>query len=708
MCSGKKAAAQVQRLKSSKGFNSMTNPLLTTWAASYGLPPFADIKPDHFSGAFSAAFTEHLTELEAIATLTAPATFDNTLVAFDRAGALLDRLANTFWNLTSAATNDALQAVQRDLAPKLAAHDSAVYMNDRLFARIDAVHANRQTLGLSIEQTRLLERVHFDFVRAGAKLEATAKKRYAEIMQRLAELTTQFQQNVLADENEWKLVLETEADLAGLPTQLRDAAKSAAEARGVKDGYAITLSRSLAMPFLTYSERRELREKVFNGWTSRGENTGANDNRTIAVDILKLRKEQAGLHGYKTYADYALVDRMAKTPSAVADLLEKVWEPAKARAKDELAALDAMRISQGKTETVARHDWHFYAEKVRKARYDLDDSETKPYFELDAMLAAAFDCAGKLFGLKFEEKQGVPLYHPDVRLFEVKNTAGALIGVFLSDNFARQGKNGGAWMSAYRSQSRRTDSEAIIPIIANHNNFAKAPTGQKTLLTIDDVRTLFHEFGHGLHGLLSNVHYKRLSGTNVLTDYVELPSQLFEHWAFHPDVLAKFARHFETGAVMPQSLIDRIRKAEHFNAGFQTVEYTSSALVDMALHSQSSYDNFDLVAFEKSELTRLGAPKEIPPRHRVPHFSHVFSGDGYAAGYYVYMWAEVLDADAFEAFKESGDVFDAATAERLKKFVYSAGNSIEPREGYAAFRGRDAVVEPMLRGRGLLADTAAE
>jgi peptidyl-dipeptidase Dcp len=684
----------------------MLNPLLADWTTAYGLPPFNDLKPAHFAEAFAAAFTAHLAELDAIASDARPPAFDNTLVAFDRAGALLDRLTNTFWNLTAAATNDALQAAQRELAPQLAAHDSAIYMNDRLFARIDAIYAQRHALGLSVEQTRLLERVHFDFVRAGARLDQTAKQRYAAIMQQLAALTTRFQQNILADENDWKLVIDNEADLTGLPDQLRDAAKAAAEARGVQSGYAITLSRSLAMPFLTFSERRELREAVFNAWTSRGENAGASDNRTIAVEILTLRKEQAALHGYETYAEYALADRMARTPKAVAGLLQKVWEPAKQRAADELAALDAMRISYGQSDPVARHDWRFYAEKVRKARYDLDDSETKPYFELNAMLAAAFDCAGRLFGLKFEEKNGVALYHPDVRLFEVKNAADALVGIFLSDNFARQGKNGGAWMSAYRTQSRRTDSESIIPIIANHNNFAKAPEGQPTLLTLDDVRTLFHEFGHGLHGLLSNVRYKRLSGTNVLQDYVELPSQLFEHWAIHPGVLTQFARHHQTGEAMPQSLIDRIRKAEHFNAGFETVEYTSSALVDMALHSQASYDGFDLVAFEQAELLRLGAPKEIPPRHRVPHFSHVFAGGSYAAGYYVYMWAEVLDADAFEAFRETGDVFDAATAARLKKYVYSAGNSIEPGAGYAAFRGRDATVEPMLRGRGLLADTA--
>jgi peptidyl-dipeptidase Dcp len=677
------------------------NPLLLNWTTPYGLPPFAQLKPEQFSEAFAAAFSAHLAEIAAIASNAQAPSFENTLVAFDRAGELLDRVGNTFSNLTSAATTEALQAVERELAPKLAAHESAVYMNERLFERIDSLHAAKSTLALNVEQTRLLDRVHFDFVRAGAKLGAAAKTRYAEIMQRLAELTTQFQQNVLADENDWQLVITDSSDLAGLPPQLVDAAKAAAEARDIKSGYAITLSRSLAMPFLSFSERRELREKVFNAWTSRGENDGASDNRSIAVEILKLRKEQAALHGYKTFADYALADRMAKTPNAVATLLEEVWAPAKQRAAEELNALNAMRISHGHAEPVARHDWRFYAEKVRKAKFDLDDSETKPYFELNAMLAAAFDCASKLFGLSFDEKQGVSLYHPDVRLFEVKSN-GALVGVFLSDNFARQGKNGGAWMSEYRAQSRRTDSESVIPIIANHNNFAKAPEGQKTLLAIDDVRTLFHEFGHGLHGLLSNVRYKRLSGTNVLQDYVELPSQLFEHWAFHPLVLEQFARHYQTGAAMPQSLIDRIRSAEHFNAGFETVEYTSSALVDMGLHSQTSYANFDLVAFEQAELARLGAPAEIPPRHRVPHFAHVFSGSSYAAGYYVYMWAEVLDADAFDAFKEAGDAFDASTAARLKQFVYAAGNSVEPRDGYVAFRGREASVEPMLRGRGLL------
>ncbi|TAG45897.1 MAG: M3 family peptidase [Betaproteobacteria bacterium] len=685
----------------------MTNPFLKPWETPYGLPPFSDIQPMHFADAFAAGFAAHLRELDAIATQSEAPSFDNTVVAFDRSGELLDQVSSTFFNLTSAATSEALQTVQRDVAPKLAAHNSAVYMNAALFARIEALYQRRETLALNVEQMRLLERIHLDFVRAGARLQGAAMARYREIMQQLAQLTTQFQQNVLADENQWMLALNGEADLAGLPAQLRDAAAAAAEARGIKGGHVITLSRSLAMPFLSYSERRDLRKQVYNAWSARGEHDGPSDNRRIAVEILTLRKEQAALHGFSSYADYALVDRMAKKPAAVAQLLERVWTPAKARAADELAALNAMRLSFGQSEPVARHDWHFYAEKIRKARYDLDDSETKPYFELNAMLSAAFDCAGKLFGLSFVEREGVALYHPDVRTFEVRDAAGQLSGIFLSDNFARQGKSGGAWMSAYREQSRGAGDQNIIPIIANHNNFAKAPAGQQTLLGLDDVRTLFHEFGHGLHGLLSNVHFKRLSGINVLSDYVELPSQLFEHWAFHPDVLRQFARHYQTGEAIPQSLMDRIARAEHFNAGFQTVEYTSSALVDMALHSQPSYDNFDLVAFEQAELARLGAPKEIPPRHRVPHFSHVFTGEGYAAGYYVYLWAEVLDADAFDAFVEAGNPFDAATAARLKQFVYAAGNSIEPQTGYVAFRGREASVEPMLRGRGLLAATEA-
>ena len=678
-----------------------SNPLLDTWATPYGLPPFALVNADHFLPAFATALAEQRNEIDTLAAATDAPTFANTLGAFDRSGRLLARVRELFFNLAAAETSPALQKVELEIAPLLAAHNSAIYMNAALFASINTIQTQADSLGLSLEQRRLLDRVHLDFVRAGANLADASKTRYAHVVAKLAELTTQFSQNVLADEAGYQLLLTTESELAGLPVFLRNAAKAAAEARGITDAHAITLSRSLLMPFLTFSERRDLREQALKAWLARGEHSGVSDNRPIAREILKLRLEQANLHGYKTFADYALVDRMAGQPSAVQELLGKVWEPAKQRATAELDAIKATALATGSTHPIEQWDWRFYAEKVRQTRYQLDDAEAKPYFELNAMIGAMFDCAGKLFGLAFEEKLGVPMYHPDVRTFEVKNAQGALLGIFLSDNFARASKRGGAWMSAYRLQSRMAGSE-VIPIIANHNNFAKAPAGEPTLLSLDDVRTLFHEFGHGLHGLLSNVTFERLSGTNVLQDYVELPSQLFEHWALESVVLDKHAKHYQTGASIPADLRERIEAARLFNKGFETVQYTASALVDMAAHTMSSYDEFDLVGFEKAELARLGMPSAIPMMHRLSHFRHLFAGDSYAAGYYVYMWAEVLDADAFEAFVEAGDPFDAPTAERLHRYVYSAGNTIEPRDAYAAFRGRAATVEPMLRKKGLL------
>ncbi len=684
-----------------------TNPLLQRWATPYGLPPFDKVRPEDFVPAFEVALAEHRIEIDALAAVTDAPTFENTLVPFDRSGRLLAQVRELFFNLTAAETSPELQKAELVLAPRLSSHNSAIYMNAALFARIDTVHENAANAGLKPEQRRLLDRVHLDFVRAGAKLGAAAKVRYAEVVAKLAELTTQFSQNVLADEASYQLVLRTEEDLIGLPPFLRNAAKESAEARGVADAWVITLSRSLVMPFLTFSGRRDLREQLFTAWTSRGEHAGASDNRQIAVEILKLRQEQAAIHGYSTFADYQLVDRMAGKPSAVQDLLTKVWAPAKRRAAAELDAIKAMAVASGNMHAIEKWDWRYYAEKVRQTRYQLDDAETKPYFELNAMIGAMFDCAGKLFGLKFEEKQGIPMYHPDVRVFEVHNAGDALIGIFLSDNFARASKSGGAWMSAYRLQSRIGDGDGeVIPIIANHNNFAKAPAGEPTLLSMDDVRTLFHEFGHGLHGLLSDVTYERLSGTNVLQDYVELPSQLYEHWALEPVVMRKHARHYKTGEPIPEALRQRIEEARLFNKGYETVQYTASALVDMAAHSLARYDDFDLVAFEKAELDRLGMPSAIPMMHRMTHFRHLFASDAYAAGYYVYLWAEVLDADAFDAFVEAGDPFDEPTAERLRRYVYSAGNTVEPREGYAAFRGRAASVEPMLRKKGLLEEAA--
>jgi peptidyl-dipeptidase Dcp len=679
------------------------NPLLQHWDTPYGLPPFDKVRAEHFVPAFDVALKAHLDEIEAIAAMTAAPTFDNTLVPFDRSGRLLARVRELFFNLTAAETSPELQKAELVLAPRLSSHNSAIYMNAALFARIDAVQVAAVNGRLAPEQQRLLDRVHLDFVRSGAQLDAAAKARYATVVAALAELTTQFSQNVLADEAGYQLVLRNEADLAGLPPFLRNAAKESAEARGVKDAWVITLSRSLVVPFLTFSERRDLREQLLKAWISRGEHAGSSDNRQIAVQILNLRKEQAAIHGYATFADYQLVDRMAGKPAAVQELLTQVWEPAKRRAAAELDAIRAMAVSSGNLHAIEQWDWRYYAEKVRQTRYQLDDAESKPYFELNAMIGAMFDCAGRLFGLRFEEKQGVPVYHPDVRVFEVRNSQNTLVGIFLSDNFARASKSGGAWMSSYRLQSRMGDDVGeVIPIIANHNNFAKAPAGEPTLLSMDDVRTLFHEFGHGLHGLLSNVTYERLSGTNVLQDYVELPSQLYEHWALEPVVMRKHARHYKTGEPIPESLRIRIEEARLFNKGYETVQYTASALVDMAAHALPSYDGFDLVAFEKAELERLGMPPEIPMMHRMTHFRHLFAGDAYAAGYYVYLWAEVLDADAFDAFVEAGDPFDPPTAERLLRYVYAAGNTVEPREGYAAFRGRAPSVEPMLRKKGLL------
>ncbi|HEY2818286.1 MAG TPA: M3 family metallopeptidase [Casimicrobiaceae bacterium] len=676
------------------------NPLLQPWRTPYELPPFGRVRPQHFKPALEAAMRTHVIEVDTIADNTDAPTFSNTAAALDRAGRALTRVELLFHNLCASETSPELRTVEREMAPLLAAHHSAIRLNPKLFARLDRLHAERDNVPFRAEDRRLLERLHLDFTLAGARLSASAKHRLGEIVARLATLTTQFSQNVLADESGDGLVLRNERDLAGLPDQVRGAAREAARARGVSDAWMITLSRSLIVPFLTFSDRRDLREQAFNAWTRRGENAGAHDNRPIAREILALRHEQATLLGYRNYAECALVDRMAKTPGAVANLLAEVWEPAKAKAAAECEALRALALSRGENIVIEPWDWRYYAEKVRKARYDFDEAAIKPYLPLDQMVAAAFDCAHRLFGVRLVARPDLELYHPDVRGYEVRDRDDRMIGIFLADNFARPTKRGGAWMSAYRRQSR-VDGD-VLPIIVNHNNFAKAPDGEPTLLSADDVRTLFHEFGHGLHGLLSQVTYERLSGTRVLQDFVELPSQIFEHWAFVPDVLQRHARHFQTGLPIPKALVDKLQQAERFNKGFETVEYVASTLVDMALHAQDNPQGVDIGAFEKAELARIGMPREIVMRHRLPHFGHLFSGSAYAAGYYVYMWAEVLDADGFEAFVEAGNVFDPTLADRLRRHVYAAGGTLDPVAAYRAFRGRDASVEAMLAKRGLI------
>jgi peptidyl-dipeptidase Dcp len=677
-----------------------SNPLLAPWTAPHGLPPFAAIRPEHFAPAFEVAMRAHRVELDAIAAQPEAPSFDNTVARLDASGRLLARLDGTFHNLCASHTSDALQAVQRELAQPMAAHQNALYLHAGLFARLDDLHARRAQLGLDGAQQRLLEQLHSDFVRAGARLAGGERERFAQRNERLAALMTAFGQNVLADESAYRLALTSEADMAGLPAFAHDAAHQAAADRGL-DGAVITLSRSLIVPFLTFSERRDLREAAWRAWTSRGEHDGATDNRPLVREILQLRAEQAAALGHESFADYSTANKMARTRGNVMRLLDDVWQralPALERERGEL--LQQMR-ERGVTHAIEPWDWRYWAEQVRQRRYAIDDAEVKPYFSLERMVAAAFDCAERLFGIRFEPRSDLQLYHPDVRAYEVRARDGRVVGLFLHDNFARPTKRSGAWMSEYRQQTK--NGGAVTPIIVNNNNFAKSAPGQPTLLSFDDVRTLFHEFGHGLHGLLSDVGYERLAGTNVLRDFVELPSQLFEHWAAEPDVLRRHALHVSTGQPIPDALIERIRRARRFGQAYETVRYTASALTDMAVHSLPRHAvPDDIVAFENALLRERGLPAGVGLNHRFTHFQHLFYGSGYAAGYYVYLWAEVLDADAFDAFAETGDPFDRTVASRLLQHIYAAGDSVEPGQTYRAFRGRDARIESMLEKKGLL------
>ena len=681
--------------------SSVPNPLLQPWGPPYGLPPFGRFSSAHFVPAFDWALPQHLAEIDAIAANTEAPTFSNTIAELDISGRALDHITLLFQNLTASETSPELQIVQMQMAPRLAAHENAVFMHAGLFARIESLHQKRHTWGLDAEQLRLLERVHLDFVRAGARLRDQERVRYGEIMGELATLCTQFGQNLLAEESAYTLELKTEADRAGMPSFVLQAAKAAAQQRGLgHDAYAITLSPSLAEPFMTFSSRRDLRETLWRARAARGAHAGAHDNRLVAAKIMALRQEQAALHGFKTYADYELVDRMAGKTSAVLDLLHQAWAPAKAHAEVDRQALTEMARTLGEPTPIAAWDWRYLAQKVRAQRFDLDEAELKPYFSLDAMVAAMFDCAQRLFGLRFIEQPGSTLHHPDARLWEVRAQDGALVGLFIGDNFARSSKRSGAWMSVFRSQSGHFGG--TLPIVINNNNFAKA---NPTLLSFDDVRTLFHEFGHGLHGLLSKVRYERLAGTQVLRDFVELPSQLFENWAMEPEVLQRHARHVDTGEPMPAALLDKLKRSRQFDQAWATVQYTGPALIDMALHALPNGTPVDIAAFEAEQCAMLGVPADIGLRHGLSHFQHLFSGSSYAAGYYVYMWAEVLEADGFTAFTEAGNPFDAATAERLLRTIYSSGNRQNPADAYRAFRGRDPRVQPMLRKRGLLAET---
>jgi peptidyl-dipeptidase Dcp len=673
------------------------NPLLTGWTGPFGLPPLPAIKPEHFRPAFDRALAAHRAELDANSANPEPPSFDNTVVALEKSGRDLERVANVFFVLAGAATGDAIEAVERDVSPLLARHSNAMYLDRALYARIAGLYARRDTLGLNDEQTRVLDRYRTRFVRAGGALDKPEQDRLAAINERLASLGTQFGQNVLADEKSYALVLE-KGDLAGLPDFARDAARAAADERGYAGKYAITLARSSCESFLQFSSRRDLREKIFRAWIKRGENGGLTDNRALIAEMVALRAERAKLLGFATYADYRLDDQMAKTPQAARNLLDEVWGRARAKAAAECDALQTMITEEGGNFALAPHDWRYYTEKLRKAKFDLDEAEIKRYFQLDKMIDAAFETAHRLFGLSFKPVS-VPLYHPDARAFEVTDPQGRHVGVFIGDYFARGSKHSGAWMTSLRDQEKLSGD--VRPVILNVCNFSRPAAGEKALLSFDDARTLFHEFGHALHGLLSNVTYPLLAGTSVPSDFVELPSQLYEHWLEVPEILQKYARHAHTGEPMPKALLDRLLATRTFNQGFATVEYTACALVDLDIHALSDAAKLDVSQFEKDDLDRIHMPAEIVMRHRLPHFQHLFSGGGYAAGYYSYMWSEVLDADAFEAFTETGNAFDPETAKRLRDFIYSAGNLRDPAEAYKGFRGRLPAVDALLKKRGL-------
>lgn len=676
------------------------NPLLAEWHTRYGMPPFDLIKADHFEPAFTAAMAAHEAEWKAIAHQPEPANFDNTIVALELSGDLLQRVMNVFYNLTSSHTSDELQAVERNMASRMAAHFNAMMLDQSLFQRVDDLYRSRSESELDEESLRVLERWHLDFVRGGARLSPSSRALFAELTENLAKLYTEFSQNVLADESSFSMVLRTEDELKGLPDFVRAAARQAAIERDVKgdDAHVITLARSSVTPFMTFSQRRDLRQALWSAWCARGEHPGARDNRPLILAILKHRQELARLLGYPNYATYALDDSMARTPEAALSLLQKVWAPAKLRADEEKREMEALASTQGETLRIEAHDWHFWAERLRKARYDLQESELKPYLQLDRLVEAMFEVASRLFGLKFTPVNDLNLYHSDVKAWEVSTAQGEHIGIFLGDNFARASKRSGAWMSTYRDQHGLLRAQR--PIVVNNNNFSQT-SGHACLLSLDDAHTLFHEFGHGLHGLLSRVTYPRLAGTHVLRDFVEFPSQLFEHWLLQPEILRKHALHVETGEPMPDELIQKVIASKTFNQGFASVEYLACALADLDLHQRENYADLDLSRYEDELKRSIDMPKAIGFRHRLPHFLHLFAGSGYASAYYVYLWAEVLDADGFEAFVEAGDAFEPGLARRLHDFVYSAGNRFEPMQAYMAFRGRAPDVDALLRQRGL-------
>ncbi|MBW3566242.1 MAG: M3 family metallopeptidase [Acidobacteria bacterium] len=676
-----------------------TNPLLREWTGPYGgVPPFDEVEVRHFKPALEAGMLENLREIEAIVANPAPPTFENTIAALERAGRVLDRVGTAYGIWSSTMSMPEFQAIEREMAPRLAEFNDRITQNRELFERIEAVYESPSKASFTPEQQRLAWLYHNNFVRAGANLDEAEKERVAEINQELASLYTKFSQNVLADETDLYVVLDDESDLAGLPESLRRSAAAAAEAKGHPGKWVITNTRSSMQPFLTYSDRRDLREKVWRNFVNRGDLGGETDNNAIIRRILQLRAERAKLRGYETHAHWRLENQMAKTPERAMELLEAVWTPAVARVHEEVADMEALARREGTPIDIEPWDYRYWMEKVRKERYDLDENEIKPYMQLEKLREAMFWVAGELYDFGFRPAPDVPVYHPDVRVWEVYDqSSGNHLGLWYFDPYAREGKRSGAWMNTYRTQEKF--EEEVTTILSNNANFVKGSPGEPVLISWDDAETLFHEFGHALHGLASSVHYPSLAGTRVSRDYVEFPSQLMEHWLSTPEVLQRFAVHYETGEPIPQDLVERIERAATFNEGFATTEYLASALVDMKLHLAGDRD-IDPDEFERRTLEEIGMPDEIVMRHRTPQFLHVFAGDSYSAGYYSYLWADTLTADAYEAFEEGEGPYDPVVAERLRRNILAVGNSIDPAEAYRAFRGRDARIEALMEKRG--------
>lgn len=674
------------------------NPLIREWTGPFGgVPAFDQYRVTDFKEAIEVAISESLAEIDRIAANPEPANFNNTIAAMERAGGMLERVEVVYGIWSSNLNTPEFSKLESEMDPKFAAREDKVIQNSKLFERIATVYNNRKKAKLTNEQIRLVEDYYNRFVRRGAKLDAASKSRLGEINQSLAKLFTKFSQKLLADESKY-LVLESESDLAGLPQSLRDAAAAQAAARKISGKWIVANTRSSVDPFLTNSTRRDLREKVWKMFINRGDNGDENDTNAIITEILELRAERAKLLGYETHAHWRLEPSMAKVPERTMELMVGVWKPAVARVKEEVADMQALANKEGANITIEPWDYRFYMEKVRKAKFDLDENEVKPYLQLDKLREGMFWVAGELFGFSFTPIDNVPVFHPDIRVWEVKNRkTGKHVGVWYFDPYARQGKRSGAWMNAYRGQNK-LDKETTT-IVSNNSNFVKGKPGEPVLISWDDAETLFHEFGHALHGLSSNVTYPSLSGTNVARDYVEFPSQLLEYWVSTPEVLNKFALHYQTGKPIPKELVQKIKNASTFNQGFATVEFLASALVDMKLHLAGS-QKIDSDKFERETLAELGMPREIVMRHRTPQFGHIFSSDGYSAGYYSYLWSDVITADSFGAFTEAGGPYDKNVAARLVKYIFSVGNTIDPAEGYRLFRGRDPKVEALMIDRG--------